>query len=314
LAAGVGLGTVSQSFKKRLGIIPKGTLEIPFIMIDSSVLLSQSNIERIVEKLTKMRGAALKLGQMLSIQGIPALNLILEDNAAMPVELQEILQRVQNNANHMPEHQLRKVLSREWGAHWEESFQSFDMIPIAAASIGQVHKAVLLDGTAVAVKVQYPGVSQSILSDLDNLKALILLGNFLPKGLYLDNTIRVAQQELTLECDYMREADAMDRFREWIALDSFLHVPKVYREYSTKSILVTEFVQGVSLGKLMNLPQEKRNEVRQDDGFITKIGTQLFLLCMKELFKYRFMQTDPNWTNFLYDPENDKVISIHDSL
>ncbi len=208
-----------------------------------------------------MRGAALKLGQMLSIQGNSTL-FIFQDNAAMPLELQEILQRVQNNANHMPEHQLKTVLKREWGTNWEQSFQSFDTIPIAAASIGQVHKAILKDGTLVAVKVQYPGVSQSILSDLNNLKALILLGNFLPKGLYLDNTIRVAEKELTLECDYEREANAMDRFREFIANDAIFNVPKVHRALTTPFVLVTEFVEGVSLGKLMNLPQEKRNEVR----------------------------------------------------
>lgn len=154
------------------------------------------------------------------------------------------------------------MMTKELGATWQDNFLEFDQIPFAAASIGQVHKAKLLDGTVVAVKVQYPGVKQSITSDLSNLKALILLSNFLPKGLYLENTIRVAQKELIWECDYKRELDCMERFGLLLQNDKYLKVPRVFRNISTEKVLVSEFVPGFPIGKATSLPQHKRDQVR----------------------------------------------------
>lgn len=173
------------------------------------------------------------------------------------------------------------------------------MIPFAAASIGQVHRGELHNGQQVAVKVQYPGVKQSITSDLDNLKGLLTLGSLLPKGLYLDNTIRVAKIELQAECEYTKEADSMERFAELIkqhGLKDFI-IPKVYRDLSTSRVLTSEFVNGFPIGNAVACSQEVKD----------KIGERLLRLCLKELFVFRFMQTDPNFSNFLYNPETDKV-------
>jgi aarF domain-containing kinase len=202
-----------------------------------------------------MRGAALKLGQLLSIQ----------DNNSFPPEIIDIINRVQNSANYMPEEQLNKVLSAELGKNWRDLFLEFKVIPFAAASIGQVHLAVLHNGKRVAVKVQYPGISKSISSDLENLKSILKLGSLLPKGLYLDNTIRVAKIELLQECDYKREADSMETYANLIKkrkLDDEFEVPEVYRDLSTDKVLTSEFVDGFPIGEAASkCNQQIKNKV-----------------------------------------------------
>jgi aarF domain-containing kinase len=185
------------------------------------------------------------------------------------------------------------------GPDWEINFSRFDSIPIAAASIGQVHAAILKSGEKVAVKIQYPGVSKSIDSDLDNLMMLLNFSNFLPKGLYLDNSVRVARKELQMECDYIREAACMDRFSDLITKYQLTHfkVPKVYKHLSTGQVLITEYVNGYTIDQATALPQKDRD----------LIGKQLLELCLKELFVFQFMQTDPNFGNFLYDRHTRKI-------
>lgn len=138
-----------------------------------------------------MRGAALKVGQMLSIQ----------DDSLLPPQLQAILDRVRDGADVMPRKQLERALETELGIDWETKIQTFDMKPMAAASIGQVHAATLHDGTPVVIKVQYPGVAESISSDVNNLKRLIRFVNILPKGMYIDETMKAAKE--VSECSVM---------------------------------------------------------------------------------------------------------------
>ncbi|KAJ1938443.1 hypothetical protein EC988_007591, partial [Linderina pennispora] len=123
LAVGLGLGALGEATKRWSGFSDSSD--------QSSVMLSRANIDRIVDKLSKMRGAALKLGQMLSIQ----------DSKNMTPEIAEILQRVQNAANYMPVRQLEKHMRRQLGADWRDKFAEFQDEPFAAASIGQVHEA-----------------------------------------------------------------------------------------------------------------------------------------------------------------------------
>lgn len=217
----------------------------------------------------------------------------------IPPEIHHVLQRVQDSADYMPASQRDKVLTDNLGPNWRDLFSSFQDVPIAAASIGQVHKAVLRStNTAVAVKVQYPGVANSIDSDLNNLSLLLTASRLLPKGLYLDKTIANARTELAWECDYTREAECQTRFRDLLADDTdvFL-VPKVYPEASGPSVLTAEFMSGIGVAKLPSLSQEERDW----------IGTHILRLCLREIVEFKFMQTDPNWTNFLYNQELKKI-------
>lgn len=206
----------------------------------------------------------------------------------------------------MPDWQMDKVLREELGPDWETSlFAQFERTPIASASIGQVHRATLkTTGQRVAVKIQFPGVASSIESDLSNLSLLLRTSALLPKGLYLQNTIAVMRRELEDECDYIREAAAGKKFAQLLAGDPFFVVPRVVDEATTGKVLTTEWMDGKPLSRVKNLSQETRD----------LIGTNILRLCLRELFQFRFMQTDPNWANFLFSPPPSSSSSPHIQL
>ncbi|PSS02455.1 nuclear protein Es2-domain-containing protein [Coniella lustricola] len=281
LAAGMFAGAINESFSRVTGGGSTG-----------SVMLSPANMERLVSKLSKMRGAALKLGQMMSFQ----------DSKMLPAPIQEVLQRVQDRADYMPAWQRDRVLTTNLGSEWRELFDEFEEKPIAAASIGQVHRAKLKsNGARVAVKIQFPGVADSINSDLDNLGMLLAATKLLPKGLYLNKTIDNARTELGWECDYEREAQCAQRYRELLATeeDVFM-VPEIYPEASGKQVLTMEFMDGVGVTRINSFTQEQRDW----------IGTQILRLCLREIVEFHFMQTDPNWTNFLFDFKRDRLVLL----
>ena len=256
-------------------------------------VITEANAERLAAALCRMRGAALKLGQMLSIQ----------DESVLPPAVQSALERVRQGADVMPRAQLEAQLRAQLGSDWASKLEHFEWQPRAAASIGQVHAAVLKDGRRVAMKVQYPGVARSIESDVDNLMRLIAVANVLPRGLFVENAARVAKRELRLECDYAYEARAQARFKRLVEADARagalgggggggFHVPAVIDSLCAPQVLTSEWVGGVAIDKVRELDQATRDDV----------GTRLLRLTLRELFAWRFMQTDPNWGNFLYDP------------
>lgn len=281
LAAGMLAGAVTESFSRVAGGGGQGSL-----------MLSPANMERLVTKLSKMRGAALKLGQMMSFQ----------DSKMLPAPIQEVLQRVQDRADYMPAWQRDRVLATNLGPEWRDLFEDFEEKPIAAASIGQVHRATLKsNGAKVAVKIQFPGVADSINSDLDNLGVLLAATKLLPKGLYLNKTIDNARTELGWECDYEREARCAQRYKDLLAAeDDVFLVPQIYPEASGKQVLTMEFMDGVGVTRIKSFTQEQRDW----------IGTQILRLCLREITEFRFMQTDPNWTNFLYDAGRDRLVLL----
>ncbi|KAK3370159.1 nuclear protein Es2-domain-containing protein [Podospora didyma] len=280
LAAGMFAGAIGEGLSRAVG---GGSSQ-------GSVMLSAANMERLVTKLSRMRGAALKLGQMMSFQ----------DAKMLPAPMQEVLQRVQDRADYMPAWQRDRVLTTDLGAEWRDLFDEFEDKPIAAASIGQVHRATLKSNSArVAVKIQFPGVADSINSDLDNISILLVATQMLPKGLYLNKTIDNARTELAWECDYEREAECAGRYRELLAGndDDVFSVPKMYPEACGKHVLTMEFMDGVGVTRVKSFTQEQRDW----------IGTQILRLCLREITEFKFMQTDPNWTNFLYNAEKKKL-------
>jgi ABC1 atypical kinase-like domain len=152
-------------------------------------LLSASNARRLAARLARLRGAAMKLGQLVSLQG--------ED--VLPPEFAEALAILRAQATPMPRQQLRRMLGREYGKGWERRFLTFDYEPIAAASIGQVHRATTLDGRDLALKIQYPGVARSIASDVDNVAALLRLFNLLTLYLDVEGLATEAKRQLAQE-------------------------------------------------------------------------------------------------------------------
>ncbi|PCH42965.1 ABC1-domain-containing protein [Wolfiporia cocos MD-104 SS10] len=288
LAASLGYGAASELLRRSTNSEPSHS---------QSLMLTDANIKRLVAKLTQLRGAALKLGQFMSIQ----------DSHVLPPEIEDIFRRVQDSAHYMPDWQMEEVLRTSLGPNWSDHFESFDRLPFAAASIGQVHSAVLAASSSptgsparVAVKIQFPNIANSIETDLGYVKMLLTAGRLLPKGLFLDRTIQVMKAELADECDYAREASFLRRFAEPTRLgnDPRFKVPWVW-DKSTERVLIMEYVDGVSVGGnvINTLSQQDRND----------IATRIIDLCLKELFSFRLMQTDPNWTNFLWNGRTRKI-------
>lgn len=278
LFAGIGLGIANDKVKQ----IGFGTQQ--------QGILSKSNARRLVDKLSLMRGAALKVGQFLSIQ----------DATVVPDQLRIILQQVQQQANFMPFDQTNHVLVNNLGIDWRSKFQTFESVPFAAASIGQVHQATLPNGLDVAVKVQFPGVRQSIKSDLSYLSWLLVASSVLPRGLYLDNTIKVLEKELDDECDYNREARAGIRMTQLIQdsdLAQSFTVARVIEDYCGDSVLTTELMSGDNLNNAVNYNQHDKDT----------IANAILKLSLSEVFDFGLMQTDPNSGNFLFDQQTKKL-------
>ncbi|NP_001002728.2 atypical kinase COQ8A, mitochondrial [Danio rerio] len=285
LAVGLGIGALAEVAKKSLRSEDKNGNKKA--VLDSSPFLSEANAERIVRTLCKVRGAALKLGQMLSIQ----------DDAFINPQLAKIFERVRQSADFMPIKQMTKALSNDLGPNWRDKLEMFEERPFAAASIGQVHLARMKDGREVAMKIQYPGVAQSINSDVNNLMTVLSMSNALPEGLFPEHLIDVMRRELALECDYIREAKCARKFKELLKDHPFFYVPDVISELSSQHVLTTELVPGFPLDQAEALTQELKNEICKN----------ILNLCLRELFEFRYMQTDPNWSNFFYDPQTHRV-------
>ncbi|MDG1338734.1 MAG: AarF/ABC1/UbiB kinase family protein [Paracoccaceae bacterium] len=255
-----------------------------------SLLMTPRNMRKIVDQLAQMRGAAMKIGQLVSM----------DTGDVLPPELSEIFARLRADANFMPPKQLKQVLAKQWPAGWLGAFSQFDVRPIAAASIGQVHRAVLRDGRTLAVKVQYPGVARSIDSDVANVSALIRMSGLLPKGFELGPYLEQARLQLHEETDYIREAAQLDGFADLLVDNRHFHVPRSVPEWCTPDILAMEFAEGDPVEDAARADQATRNHITE----------QLIRLTLDELFRFGRMQTDPNFANYRFDAENGKIVLL----
>jgi predicted unusual protein kinase regulating ubiquinone biosynthesis (AarF/ABC1/UbiB family) len=255
-----------------------------------NALLTAPSARRLAGRLARLRGAAMKIGQLLSLQG--------ED--ILPPEFAQALAVLRAQATPMPPQQLRGVLGREYGKGWERRFSTFDYEPIAAASIGQVHRATTRDGRDLALKIQYPGVARSITSDIDNVAALLRLFNLLPLDLDVAGIAGEAKRQLAQEADYLSESRFLERYARLVADEPALLVPRVHWDLTTPRVMAMDFADGESLEALDNAPQARRDAV----------GALLERLLFRELFEFRVMQTDPNFANYLYQPATGRVVLL----
>ena len=242
------------------------------------LVLTPGNAARVAEQLSHLRGAAMKLGQMISMDA----------GDLLPPELTGILARLRDNAHHMPPPQLDKVLTAAWGAGWRRRFAHFQAHPIAAASIGQVHRARLPDGRELAIKVQYPGVAQSIDADVDNVATLLRVSGLLPRELDVAPLLAEAKTQLAEEADYVREGAMLERYRTLIGDDPAVVVPELEPSLTTGNVLAMTYIPAAPVETLESAPQEVR-----DRAMATLIG-----IVLRELFDWGLMQTDPNFANY----------------
>jgi len=255
-----------------------------------SAVLSPQNIHTAVNSLKHMRGAVMKFGQLVS----------LDDSIVLTPELAAIFAELRNTGYAMPPKQLRQVLDKNWGIGWQKQFNSFDVRPIAAASIGQVHRAKLKTGEDVAIKVQFPNMRRTIDGDVSTLITMVKTLGVAPDNLDVDHYASLARDQLIAETDYLQEADNLRQFAQYLAGDARYRVPKVYDELSTTDVLVMSLEHGVPLETTRDWPAAVQNLVGQD----------LVGLVLREVFEFRHVQTDPNLANYLIDPGTHQLILL----
>ena len=240
--------------------------------------------EAITERLGNMKGALMKLGQMASYV-----------TDGLPEPMRAALAELQSNAPPMSAELAAGVIERELGAPPEKVFVEWDPVPIASASIGQVHRAVVIDPEtglerAVAVKVQYPGVGAAIEADLRNAS---LLGAILKQGfggLDPDDMVAEIRERLIDELDYTLEATNQQAFADFYRGHPFIHVPDVLASHSTARVLTSELVSGATWQEMIHWSQDERNLA----------GECLFRFVFRSLYGMHRFNGDPHPGNYLF--------------
>ncbi|EPN8250980.1 ABC1 kinase family protein [Vibrio alginolyticus] len=255
------------------------------------LLLTPQNIAGLTDQLAHLRGAAMKLGQMLSMDA----------GDVLEPELADILSRLRSNADPMPAKQLNAVMESSLGTNWKAEFLSFNFKPIASASIGQVHQAYSDAGDNLAVKVQYPGIRKSIDSDVDNVGTLLKVVGLIPESVDYKGLLEEAKKQLHDEADYAREAQFAIRYHDALKEHPHFVVPKIHTESCSDSVLAMEFIDGSPIEQIEHYDQSTRDFVMHS----------LLELLFRELFEFKMVQTDPNFANYLYI-ENTRQIGLLD--
>jgi predicted unusual protein kinase regulating ubiquinone biosynthesis (AarF/ABC1/UbiB family) len=244
-------------------------------------------VQQLVDQLGQMRGAAMKVGQMISMvefDGLP------EDERD---ELQRRLAALRDDVPPVRFAELEKLMRREFGGPLERVFRDFDERAFAAASIGQVHRATTIDGDVVAVKIQYPGVAEAVDTDLRNAMMLLPLVKRLAPGLDAKALAAEMRERIGEELDYELEAQNQRRIGRLLRGHPFVRVPRVDTSLSTRRVLVTEYVDG-----------ERFEAVRRaDDTERDRYGEIVFRLYFGLLYRDRIALGDPHPGNYLQCPD-----------
>ncbi|HEY8582938.1 MAG TPA: AarF/ABC1/UbiB kinase family protein [Capillimicrobium sp.] len=239
--------------------------------------------EQIVAALGTMKGAAMKLGQVMSFLDV---GLVPEEYRE---EFQTKLAALRDAAPKVDFKDMRKVLEREYGEQLDEVFETFDPVPIAAASIGQVYRATLPDGRDVAVKVQYPGVAQAVRSDMQNLGMILRLMKSVAPGLdpqALGDEIRARIDE---ELDYELEASNQRALARIYRGHPFIVIPGIVGDLCREKVVVSEFVDGRGFEEIKQLPESERD----------RIGEIIFRFYFGSMYRHRQFSGDPHPGNSL---------------
>jgi predicted unusual protein kinase regulating ubiquinone biosynthesis (AarF/ABC1/UbiB family) len=247
--------------------------------------------DRIVETLGELKGLAMKAGQMMSYM-----------DGALPESVrpafQRSLRRLQSQAPPMSWEAVAPVLEEDLG-EIDSHFAELEHAPIAAASIGQVHRGRLHDGTVVAVKVQYPGVRESISADMKNLDfmksfaaPMMMMGGASENMNVMRSHLHELRDRLLEECDYEREAQMQQLFLDRLAEDEIIKVPRVFHEHSSARVLVSEYVEGRGLDEVCgpDTPQALRD----------RWAAALCKVISYGLYEWGLLHADPHPGNYLF--------------
>ncbi len=249
------------------------------------------NAMRIVERSTELKGAFMKLVQMLSMR-----------DDILPAEALKVLSVVQSQVPPMNYAEIRKQVKRELGAYPEDLFASFEPEAFAAASLGQVHSAVLKSGEEVVVKVQYPGVDETVQQDLRNVKALLhtftLIGrDVMRQKIDLSDEYNELEERLHEELDYINEAKNIALFQKLFRDDREVLIPKVYPDVSSRRVLTMSRLEGYPLSDIL--------KPGVDQSLKDWVALKYFRVVWRQVFEFGVLHTDPHPGNYLvtYHPK-----------
>ena len=243
--------------------------------------------EQVVETLGEMKGALMKIGQMASFL-----------DAGMPDHVKEVLAQLQQNAPPMSHELVEEMIVEELGKTTAELFAEFDPDPIAAASIGQVHRAITHGGDAVAVKVQYPGVDKAITSDLVNADALFLGLQTLFPGLDPKAIASELRERIVEELDYELEATNQELFADYFAGHPTIHVPGVHRTLSSKRVLTSDLAEGVHFNEVVASWSQDQRDLAAETIYRFAFGG---------IYQIGAFNGDPHPGNYLFRPDGHVV-------
>src|SRR5467141_2142596 len=244
---------------------------------------------RMVDEMQALRGAAMKVGQTLSLQTV-----------TLPDEVLAELTTLQMEAPGMHPSLVRVQIKGSLGREPEEIFKQFTAEPFAAASLGQVHHGMTREGQRVAVKIQYPGIRRAIENDFGLFRTFskpAQASGHIPKS-----AIDEIETQIVAETDYVREADNIDFLANRLAPLSFVKVPRVFREYSSDKVLTMSLMTGRHLEDF--LAQRPSQKLRN------QLGAHLFELFYFQVLKIEALHADPHWGNYLFN--DDASISLVD--
>jgi len=241
--------------------------------------LALRTADDVAEELGSMKGVLMKLGQMASY---------IDDD--MPLTFRAAMSRLQHRAPPMSEGLASSVISEELGGEPEHIFARWDPVPFAAASIGQVHRAITRKGRAVAVKVQYPGIARSMTSDLRNVGLLRRIAAAAFPGLDTRSLVEELGERLQEEVDYTLEAGNQELFARYFKGHPFIHVPEVVRELSTSRVLTSELVAGSGFDELQGWDQRERDMAAET----------IYRFVFRSLYRLHAFNGDPHPGNYLF--------------
>lgn len=241
----------------------------------------QRNARRLADTMGDMKGAFMKLGQMMSFV-----------SDAIPAEYREMLQSLQADAPPLDFPSIRDVIETELDRPLERAFAGFDEEPLAAASIGQVHRATLPDGREVAVKVQYPGIATAIAADLSNVGMLYRIIGMMYPALDPVGVVDELRDRLNEELDYALEARSQSAFAELYRGHPFINVPDVVAGYSTGRLLTSELVSGEGFAAAENAGQGDRD----------RYSEVLYRFVFGSSLRFRVFNGDPHPGNYMFHP------------
>lgn len=244
-----------------------------------------ASIHQFVDEVGELKGSILKAAQILSLYG----------EYYLPREINDVLKKVQSQSHFLAWEKISHLIPEK--LHREIEIEE---TPLAAASIGQVHRGkIKATGEEVVLKIQYPGIKKAIDLDMKIIKTFLSMGKILPKKMNLDPIYGEIKKVLIEEMDYEHEAKKHAEYFELMKDVPGCSVPKLFPEFCSKDVIVSEYIEGTSLSQIPELSQEERN----------RIGETLFRLFLQEIFRGHLIQTDSHPGNFLY---HEKEITLID--